>query len=221
MSYICKSSIINYQSSIVVLLSWGLKFCLTIACVGCSGHGTSGLLFSSGSQKNFTTIRTLCLVELSNHTAYPQISGDVSASLYQAIQKKNLFDLSMLRQSDADWKNLPLNPDSPNSLEQLLAARKMLGVDAVLIGSVASFTPYPHMSMGLNLKIIDLRDGRLVWKMEQVWDTDDKATVEKIKKFFEHQMRPGFSPLDEKLAMLSSINFIKFVTYGAAETFSR
>ena len=74
------------------------------------------------------------------------------------------------------------------------------------------------MAMGLQLKLIDLRDGQVVWAVEQIWDTADKATEERIKKYFEKQLRPGFSPLGEQLAVLSSINFIRFVTYDAAET---
>jgi hypothetical protein len=74
------------------------------------------------------------------------------------------------------------------------------------------------MAMGLQLKLIDLRDGQVVWAVEQIWDTADKATEERIKKYFEKQLRSGFSPLGEQLAAISSINFIRFVTYDATET---
>ena len=74
------------------------------------------------------------------------------------------------------------------------------------------------MAMGLNLKLIDLRDGQVVWAIEQVWDTADKTTEQRIKKYFDRQLRPGFSPLDEQLAIMSSINFLRFVTYDATET---
>jgi hypothetical protein len=94
----------------------------------------------------------------------------------------------------------------------------MLGVDAILLGTVTSYTPYPHMAIGLHLKIIDLRDGQIVWKTEQIWDTADKNMEERIKKYFQDQLRPGFSPLDEKLAMMSSINFLKFISFDVAKT---
>ena len=87
----------------------------------------------------------------------------------------------------------------------------------MLIGTVTSYTPYPHMAMGLQLKLIDLRDGQVAWAAEQVWDTADKNTEEQIKKYFDQELRQGFSPLGEQLAMLSSINFVRFVTYDVAE----
>jgi hypothetical protein len=125
--------------------------------------------------------------------------------------------LSLLRQTDVAWRNLEIQPGSAYTLEQLLAARKILGVDAALVGTVTSYTPYPHMAMGLQLKLIDLRNGQVVWAVEQIWDTADKATEARIKKYFEQQLRSGFSPLGEQLAVLSSINFIRFVTYDATE----
>jgi len=163
-------------------------------------------------------IKTLCLVEFENMTSSPQISSEITEALYQAIQKRDLFDLSLIRASDSDWKHLPIGPDAPFTLEQVMAARKMLGYDALMVGTVTSYSAYPHMAMGLHLKIIDLRDGQIVWKTEQIWDTADKNMEERIKKYYHDQVRPGFSPLDEKLAMLSSINFLKFISYDVAKT---
>jgi hypothetical protein len=73
------------------------------------------------------------------------------------------------------------------------------------------------MMLGLQLKVIDLRDGQTVWAIEQIWDTADKATEERIKKYFQRELRKDYSPLGEQLAVLSSINFIRFVTYDAIE----
>jgi len=209
------------KSSIGVLLSRWFILSLTVACIGCIRHRMplfSEQHYSPQTSKYLSTFGAVCLVELHNNTAYPQISGDVAETLYQTLQKKNISGLSLLRQNDTNWKNLQISPDSPYTLEQLLATRKMLGTDAVLIGTVTSYTPYPHMAMGLHLKLIDLRNGQVIWAIEQVWDTADKATEQRIKKYFEKQLRSGFSPLDEQLATMSSINFVRFVTYDATET---
>ncbi len=201
-----------------VSLAIGLN--LAIISAGCSWHRTSAGLGQSHYPNMATnmTIRTVCLVELHNNTAYPQISGDVTDSLYQALQKKQLFDLSPLGQGNTLWRNLQIQPDSPYTLEQLLATRKTLGVDAVLMGTVTSYKPYPHMALGLELELIDLRDGKTVWSIEQIWDSADKSTEQRIKRFFERQLRPDFSPLGEQLAVLSTINFVRFVTYEVAES---
>jgi hypothetical protein len=214
---------LRFEELKILTASWFI-LSLAVASLGCSRYpgapwsASAGHPYYQGTSKRLQNIRTACVVELYNKTAYPQIAGDVTESFYQALQKKHLFDLSLLRQGDAAWRNLPIHPDSPHTLEQLLATRKMLGVDAVLTGTVTSYSPYPHTMLGLRLKLIDLRDGQTVWAIEQIWDTADKATEERIKKYFEQQLRSGFSPLGEQLAVLSSINFIRFVTYDVAET---
>lgn len=202
-----------------LLLPWCMVLSLSFASVGCYRHtSTASPIFGHVESANLQNVRTLCLVELHNNTAYPQISSDVTESLYQALQKKQISGMSMLRQNDVTWRNLQIRTDSAFTLEQLLETRKMLGVDAVIIGTITSFSPYPHMAMGIQLKLIDLRDGRIICSIEQIWDTADKTTEKRIKKYFEQQLRQGFAPLNEQLATLSTINFVRFVTYDVAET---
>jgi curli biogenesis system outer membrane secretion channel CsgG len=168
--------------------------------------------------KNISTIKSVCLVELQNKTSYPQISEDVTESLNQSLQKKQCFTLSLLKQTDAAWKALEVKPDSAYTLEQLMTAHKLVGTDALLIGTITSYSPYPRMAMGLQLKLVDLRTGQVVWAIQQIWDAADKATQERIKRYFDQQLRTDFSPIGEQLATLSPINFIKFITYEVTET---
>lgn len=192
---------------------------LVLLLAGCSGRILNVPLVTPEQAAATTNIKSICLVEPHNKTTYPQISGDVAECLYQAIQKKHLFNLSVLKQTDLAWKNLPILPDSVYTFEQLSAARKMLGVDAVIVGAVTSYSPYPNMAIGIKLKLIDLRDARVCWTIDHVWDTADKTTESQLKKYFEKQLRNDYSPLNEQLAVLSSLNFLKFVTYDIAETF--
>jgi hypothetical protein len=205
-----------YRDTLVLLCTCAL----VLLPAGCSRYLIPMQSNSNYSSASFgpNAIRTICIVELHNKTTYPQVSADVTESLYQAIQKKHLFALSQLKQNDPGWKNMEISPDAPYTLEQVSATRKMLGADAVLIGTVTSYSPYPHMAIGLHLKLIDLRDAKVCWTVEQVWDTADKNTEERIKKYYDRQLRDGFSPLGGQLAVLSPINFLKFVTYDVAET---
>lgn len=188
---------------------------------GCSGRMLNIPLVSSSGGLAQANIKSVCLVEPHNKTAYPQISGQVTECLYQAIQKKHLFYLSVLKQTNPVWKNMPVQADSVNTFEQLSSTRKLLGVDAVIVGTVTSYSPYPNMSIGLSLKLIDLRDARVCWSVDHVWDTSDKTTESQIKKYFDKQLRNDYSPLNEELAVLSPLNFLKFVTYDIAETFNQ
>ena len=168
--------------------------------------------------KSLSTIGRVAIIELENDSAYPAISNDVIEKLYQALQKKQVFGLTVVRQSDSLWRSLQLDFNSQYTLDQISAIHETLKCDAILMGTITEFRPYPHMIIGLRLKILDLRDGQLLWALEQVWDSADKTTEYRIKDYFRSQKRSGYEPLHEQLASVSSLEFIKFVSYEVAET---
>jgi len=168
--------------------------------------------------KDLTAIGRTVLVELDNDSAFPEISADVTEALYRALQKKQVFGLTVLHKSDPEWRSLQLDTDSAYTLEKLSAIRKTLNCGAVLKGTVTGFEPFPHMIIGLRLKLIDLNDGQLLWALEQIWDTTDETTQDRIKDYYSHNLFPGSATLREKLAIVSSLKFVKFVTFETAET---
>lgn len=168
--------------------------------------------------KDLSAMGRTTLVELANDSAFPQISADVTEALYQALQKKQLFSQAIVRQSDPSWQKLQLNLNTAYTLEQLSAMRKTLKCDAVLIGTVTGFEPFPHLTIGLRLKLIDLADGQLLWALEQIWDTTDKTTQDRINNYYRHHLLPGSKTLQENLGTVSSLKFVKFVAYETAET---
>ena len=168
--------------------------------------------------KSLTTVGRVDIVELDNNSSYPKVSTDVTEKLYQALQKKQIFGLTVVRQNEPSWRSLQLDLGSKYTLDQLSAIHETLKCDAVLLGTITEFRPYPHMTIGLRLKLIDLRDGQLLWALEQVWDCADKTTEYRIRDYFRSQKRSGYAPLHEQLAAVSPIEFIKFVSYEVAET---
>ena len=104
------------------------------------------------------------------------------------------------------------------TLDQLMITRNILRCDAVLVGKITEYTPYPHMVIGLRLKMISLDDGRHIWAFEQVWDTADKKTEHRIKKFLANQTQLVSANMNERLVTISSIKFLKFVAYEVALT---
>ncbi len=170
------------------------------------------------SQTPLSSVGRVALVELLNDSAFPKISADVTDALFQALQKKQVFGLSVISVSHPDWQTLNQKLHSDYTTTQLAEIRGTLKSDAVLFGAVTGYQPYPHLSIGLRLKLIDLQDGRLLWALEQVWDSADKTTECRIEKYFKQQMRSGFAPLKEQLVAVSPIEFNRFVAYEVAET---
>jgi hypothetical protein len=167
---------------------------------------------------DLSEIGKVVLVQLDNKSNYPQISTDVTRSLFEELQKKQVFSLRVVNNSDHAWRSLQLNLDSTYTMEQLMAARKTLRCHAILIGTITEYQPYPHMVIGLHLKMISLDDGRLIWAFEQVWDTSDKITESRIKKYLANQTQPVSANMDQRLVIISSIKFLKFVAHEVALT---
>jgi hypothetical protein len=205
----------GYHSRVVILL-------MVTFLAGCSiKYGTSvpsASYYYLNPYKSLNTVGRVAIVELNNESSYPKISEDVFEKLYQALQKKQIFGLTVIHQDDSSWRSLQLDRDSKYTLEQLMTIRKTLKCDGLLLGTITEFRPYPHMTIGLRLKLLDLRDGQLLWALEQVWDSADKTTESHIKDYFLSQKRTGYAPLHEQLATVSSLEFIKFVSYEVAET---
>lgn len=195
---------------------------LAVILSGCHSHSASAPVsdyYYLNPNNKLATIGRVAIVELNNDSSYPQVSADVTLALYQALQKRQVFGLTVIRQDNPSWRSLQLDGESSYNLKQLLAIREALKCDGLLLGTITEYRPYPHMAIGLRMRLLDLRDGQLQWALEQVWDSDDKTTERNIKSYYNSEKRPGFAPLHEKLAAVSPIEFNKFVSYEVAGTF--
>jgi hypothetical protein len=209
-------------SSLSNILRVTILFCLAVLFSSCISYyrdsPPAANYYFINPNKSLSTVGRVVVVELNNNSNYPQISSDVTEKMYQALQKKQIFGLTVVRQDDSLWKSLQLDLDSRYTLDQIINLRETLQCDAVLLGTITEFRPYPHMIIGLRLRLLDLRDGDLLWALEQVWDSADKTTEYRIKDYFRAHKRSGYAPLQEQLASVSSLEFIKFASYEVAET---
>jgi hypothetical protein len=184
---------------------------------GDDNGGMAGAYFLDRN-KDLGGLGRVALVELENTSGYPQISVEITEALYLETQKQQLFGLAIVRQDDPAWRSLQENLDTLQAMRQLVVMRETLRSNALLLGTITQYQPYPHMVIGLRLKLMDLTDGQLIWGMEQVWDSTDRSIQKRIKKYYRGQMRSGNAPLNEELVIVSSLNFCKFVAYEVAAT---
>lgn len=169
--------------------------------------------------KDLRDIGRVALLEMTSYPVVPDLPMAVTESLYEEIQKKQIFSLITIQQDDPEWRHLQLSSDKKYSFEELNQIRNQLKCDAFLVGTITHFEPYPHMAVGLRLRLIDLSDGGLFWAMEQVWDTSDKNTLERIEAYY----NPSDIILNEenlsgRLGSVSTLKFLKFVSYEIAST---
>ncbi len=167
---------------------------------------------------DITTIGRVAVVELKNNSKYPQASSNITEALFQALQKKQLFGPTIISQNDPAWRSLQLEADSTYTLEQTSSIRELLKCDGILIGTITEYRPYPHTAVGLRLKIVDLRSGKLLWALEQIWDITDNQTEHRIRRYYKSRKNMDYPLLNEHLVSVSPMEFIRFVCSEVADT---
>jgi hypothetical protein len=172
---------------------------------------------------DFGDIGRVAVLEVKNESNRADLASQLTDSVSEALQKKHLFSVTTLSPDDPAWRRLAVGDDdiSSYSIRQLDAVRSQLKVNAVIYGSITEYRPYPHMLMGLRLKMLDLRDGKLLWAMEQVWDSTDKNIEMRMKHFYKDYMRDGYQPIGWQLLVTSPRAFNKFVVHEVAATFGQ
>lgn len=168
---------------------------------------------------NLKKIGRVLILEMNNFSDNPKLSDELTTALSEEIQKKQIFGLETLYYSDPKWKSLSIQSGSDFSLQQLSDIQTKFEVGAVLYGKIMHYRPYPRNSIGLKLKLVDCATGQLLWAVDQVWDSTDASTEEKVKSFFRNQMRSGYDPADWKMVLLSPRLYNKFITFEIAQTF--
>lgn len=204
----------NSKTALLVLLAAFLSGCglYYTPAVPLVGH------FYLNPARPISSVGKVAVIELENYSPHPQISADFTEAISQALAKRHLFGLEVIYHADAVYNRLQLGQSEAFDLDRLAEIRKALKADAILVGSVTQYQPYPRMSVGIRIKLIDLRDGALLWAVQQVWDSSDKALAARMKRFFRTRMRAGYEPLKWELAIVSPRHFRNFVVYEIAAT---
>lgn len=167
---------------------------------------------------DFASIGKVAFLELENLSSRPEQTEQMSQSLADSLGKKHLFSVRRISRLAPEWHALELDSISEYTYEQLAQIREQLGVDAILFGTLCRYSPYPHFLTHLQLKMIHLRDGALVWAMEEVWDSTDKKTAQRMQQYFREQMRGGYDPINWQITLNSPRVFSRFVAFEATQT---
>lgn len=206
----------NFRPLLLFLL---LQFILLSGCVRYVMNESAPNSYYLNPSKNLKRVGRVALVELKNNSSVHQISPEITDSLFQELQKRQIFGVTRIRQDDPAWRSLQLESGMDYTFEELAQIRKTLKSDAIFMGKITSFEPYPHMAVGLRLQLIDLADGQLIWALEQVWDTTDKTIQSRIESYYNpRRLILDDENLSGQLGSVSSLKFFKFVSYEITET---
>jgi len=163
-------------------------------------------------------IKRVIFVELAERNSYPGVAADMTTALSHAVQARGLFGLDVVDREDPACEVVSSLGRGKLTLDQIRKIRQTFQCDGILLGSIKDFRPHPRMQLGLSLRMLDLKRGRILWAVDHVWDTTDKAVEKRVQRFFNNRMRSGYEPMDWQIAMISPKLFEKFIAFELAET---
>jgi hypothetical protein len=163
-------------------------------------------------------VSRVVFVELSEDIGYPDIAERMTVSLQEELLQRGLFRVDVLQEDHPELRDLDLEKRDPYTIAELAAIRKTLRCDAVLFGKMVQYRPYPGTQIGLYLRLVDLKDGKLLWAVDDIWDTTDRNTYRRIKNFYVDEMRETYDPAKAEMGVMSTEGFQKFVAFEVADT---
>ena len=189
---------------------------------GCASRGDkkvpAAINHHLSSRKDLYSLQRVMFVALADDTGHPRIAEDTSIALHKKIQAQRLFHVDFVRPEEPICRDLPIDKRDALTVQELAQMRKDLRCDAILFGRITHFMSYPRMQMGLYMKLMDLKDGRLVWAVDHVWDMTDSETEDRAKHFFKHHLRNLYEPANENFLLMSPSAFEQFVAWETART---
>ena len=162
-------------------------------------------------------LKRVVLVELDSRDAPAELARDFSQSVRLAVQSRRVFPVDFAAAGEPLDTHLAGCRGPRLTLKQLVGLRKQLRCDAVMVGSVTAFEPYPDARLGVQIWLVDLRSGKLLWGVEHAWCVGDPATAEKMERYFDY---PGCEDSESavRLAEMSPRGFGDFVAWDLARS---
>jgi len=169
----------------------------------------------SPSPEAIWRLKRVVLIELDPRASSPEVARELSESVYLALQSRRTFSVDFVTRSSPAGASLPAGGGPQFTLQELGAMRSALRCNAVMVGSVTGFQPYPGTWLAAQLWLIDLRNGRVLWGVDHAWRTTDSSTIKKMERYLTTE-----SDSDEaeslRLAEMSPRMLSRFVAWEMA-----
>ena len=163
-------------------------------------------------------ISRVVFVEIHEDTGYPDIAKRMTLNLASKLSDRCKFHVDIVNETHSDLQDIDLTKREAYTLAELARIRKALRCDAILFGKLQRYNPYPRHSVGLHLRLVDLRDGKVIWAIDDVWDATDKSVAKRIDNYYFDEKDKQFAPVNSEYAMMSTNAFQDFISYEISRT---
>lgn len=189
-----------------------------MGCAGCKEPVPMGVNYYRADDAAVHRVSRVVFVSLSEDLGYPDIAERMTRALQEALLQRGMFRVDVIPANHPELRYLDMTKRDPYTVEEMVAIRKALRCDAILFGRVVRYQPYPSTQIGLYMRLVDLKNGKLLWAVDDVWDTTDRETYRQIQEFYFDHMRETYDPAKSEMGIMSTDGFQKFVAYQVAQT---
>jgi len=204
------------RASNIAVLAASLATAVVLS--GCAPEAMNRVGHYTAPRRDIVSLRRVAFLPLANETDHPGTETGLTEELFKAVQASRLFHLRPVPTNAVAATELPNVGTAPLTLADLARLRGALGADGILTGALTRWQPYPRMQMGLYLRLVDLRTGRVLWAIDHVWDATDEHTQHRLRQFFCQQAGEGTEPFGWELGTVSLRAFQKFIAHEVAQT---
>lgn len=186
--------------------------------IGCSEYEPMGVNYYRAGDADVEKVSRVVFVNLVEDVGYPEIADRMTNALQEAMLQRGLFRVDVISLDHADLRDLNMTKRDPYTVGELASIRKSLRCDAILFGKMIRYQPYPGTQIGLYMRLVDLKNGKLLWAVDDTWDTTNRNTYRQIQDFYFDRMRDTYDPAGSDMGVMSTDGFQKFVAYQVVTT---
>jgi hypothetical protein len=95
---------------------------------------------------------------------------------------------------------------------------KKSGCDAVLFSELSDYRPYPPFAVGWRLKLVEAREGRILWSADEVFDAGNPKVVNAARRFYRTNLVTAGALADSRSVLESPERFARYATASVLST---
>ncbi|MBI2949664.1 MAG: hypothetical protein HYY23_18675 [Verrucomicrobia bacterium] len=105
--------------------------------------------------------------------------------LYGELIKARLFEVALVPSEKLEQLTGKPAWSSDNQLpaDFLVRIREATACDAILFSRLSNFRPYPPLAIGWHLMLVNAEDGRIIWKLDEVFDAGEPRVWNSARRY--------------------------------------
>ena len=164
-------------------------------------------------------LRRVVILPFVNEDGSERMSMEFVGALTDAIGKRNVFQTVPVDHDAIDDTAIAsLRLTGVYRTRDLITIGRRFGADAVLHGTITNFSGPPHLSISVQLALIDVRHGTLAYSTQASFDTTEQTVQDDIHNDYEKRHTDRESLVGWRETLLSPRLFLSYVGERLAET---